>query len=77
MADVYEFHVAGAIGPVLRSALADLSANVPDRQSVLTGTADDPAVIDHVLRRLDACGLVPTEIRISHENRWHIPSDQD
>lgn len=77
MADVYEFHVAGAIGPVLRSALADLATGVTGKQSVLTGTAEDPEVIDDVLRRLDACGLVPTEIRISHENRWHtdLPAD--
>lgn len=77
MADVYEFHVAGAIGPVLRSALADLSADVPDRRSVLSGIADDPGVIDDVLRKLDACGLVPTEIRISHENRWRASSPDD
>lgn len=71
MTDVYEFHVAGSIGPVVRGALGDLSADDLSRESVLTGVAQSPSDLADLLQRLDASGLVPTQIRICPHTRWH------
>lgn len=75
MADVYEFHVVGLLGPVLRGALADLAVDAADRESVLTGTAQEPGDITTLLRQLDDSGIVPTHIRISRTTRWHAAAD--
>src|SRR5664279_3928259 len=40
--DVYEFHIAGTIGPVVRSALPEFSAVLVPRFTVLTGTVPGP-----------------------------------
>jgi len=74
VADIYEFHVAGLIGPVVRSALPELTTGAGDRNSVLSGRADGPDDVDRVLRRLGDAGLTPTHIVISHERRWR-PAD--
>lgn len=71
MADVYEFHITGLIGPVSRGALGELTVDSADRESVLTGIAHGPEELDGVLHRLDEFGLVPTEIRICPRHRWH------
>ena len=73
MAEVYEFHVAGVIGPVVRAALPELSADSQDKLSVLTGTAQSPEAVDDLLRRITDAGLNPTHIVINREGRWHQP----
>jgi hypothetical protein len=73
MAEVYEFHVAGLIGPVVRSALPELTTGAGDRNSVLCGKADGPDDVDRVLRRLGDAGLTPSHIVISSGRRWHAP----
>ena len=70
MADIYEFHVTGLIGPVVRSALPELATGAGDRNSVLSGTATGPDDVDRVLRRLGDAGLTPTHIVISNGRRW-------
>jgi hypothetical protein len=70
VADVYEFHVVGLLGPVLRGALADLSVDTADRESVLTGTADAPGDVAALLGRLTDAGIVTNQIRISPVTRW-------
>jgi len=78
MAEVYEFHVAGVVGPVVRAALPELSADSQDKRSVLTGTAQSPEAVDDLLRRIDDAGLEPTLIVINRETRWQhrtLPPD--
>ena len=71
MAEVYEFHVAGVVGPVIRAALPELSADSQDKRSVLTGTAESPEAVDALLRRIGDAGLDTTHIVINREGRWH------
>ncbi|MET0865484.1 MAG: hypothetical protein ABWZ98_14220 [Nakamurella sp.] len=77
MAEIYEFHVTGLIGPVARSALPELTTGPGDRNSVLSGTASGPDEVDRVLRRLGDAGLTPTHIVITNERRWRSPDLSD
>ena len=70
MAEVYEFHVTGVIGPVIKAALPELSADSQNRRSVLTGTADSPEAVNDLLRRIGDAGLTTTHILINREGRW-------
>jgi hypothetical protein len=70
VAEVYEFHVTGMVGPVVRAALPELSADAQNRVSVLTGTAASPEDVDDLLRRISDAGLKTTHILITRENRW-------
>ena len=70
MAEVYEFHVTGVVGPVVRAALPELSADSQNRVSVLTGTAPSAEAVDDLLRRIGDAGLKPTHILITRESRW-------
>ena len=70
MAEVYEFHVTGVVGPVVRAALPELSADSQNRISVLTGTAASAEAIDDLLRRIGDAGLKTTHILITRESRW-------
>ena len=78
MAEVYEFHVTGVVGPVVRAALPELSADSQSRVSVLTGTAASAEAIDELLRRIGNAGLKTTHILITRESRWQhsaMPAD--
>ncbi len=78
MADVYEFHVAGVIGPVVRAAMPELSADSQGRLSVLTGTAENADAVEDLLRLISDAGLNTTHILITREGRWHataMPGD--
>jgi hypothetical protein len=77
MSDTYEFHVAGLIGPVVRSALPELATGVGSRDSVLSGTADGPEEVDRVLRRLGDAGLTATHIVITSNERWRPAEGKD
>jgi hypothetical protein len=70
VAEIYEFHVAGLIGPVVRSALPELATGAGGKNSVLCGKADGPEEVDRVLRQLGDAGLSPTHIVISNGRRW-------
>ena len=70
MTDVYEFHIAGLISPVVRSALPELVAATESRDTMLTGRVDDPADIDDLLQRLDDHGLIATHMVIGRQTRW-------
>jgi hypothetical protein len=70
MADLYEFRVAGLIGPVIQSALPELTAEPGHRHSVLTGRATTPDAVDCLLRQLQDAGLTESHILISTDKRW-------
>ena len=69
MADIYEFHVAGLIGPVARSALPELITGPGDTNSVLSGQGG-PDDVDDMLQRLGDAGLTTTHIVITANDRW-------
>ena len=71
MAEIYEFHVAGLIGPVVRSALPEFTTGPGGRDSVLSGTANSPDDVDRMLQRLGDAGLTATHIVITSNKRWH------
>ena len=61
----YEFRVAGRLGPVLRSALADLSPSVEQRQTILSGTVADREELCRLLARLRELRLDAVDIRLA------------
>jgi hypothetical protein len=69
--DVYEFRVAGLIGPVLRSALPELVAIAAAPSTTLTGRTSTPDALDDILRRLRNQGLTTTFILITRHDRWN------
>lgn len=71
MAEVYEFHIEGLVGPVVRAALSDLTPHDGAPMSLLSGTADSPAEIDNLLRVLDEHGMCTDRILLSRQDRWH------
>jgi hypothetical protein len=78
VAEVYEFHVTGVVGPVVRAALPELSADSQNLVSVLTGTAASAEAVDDLLRRIGDAGLKTTHILITRESRWQqcaMPDD--
>jgi hypothetical protein len=68
--DAYEFHVTGLLGPVIRSALPELTFCDVPTQSVLTGTVAGPDDVAELLRRLTDHRLIATHIVITQETRW-------
>ena len=67
--EIYEFHVTGLIGPVVRAALPELTADPSARHSVLTGTAAEPPTSRTCSHRLTDHGLVTDHIVIPGR-RW-------
>jgi len=63
--DVYEFHIAGTIGPVVRSALPEFSAVLVPRFTVLTGTVPGPGDLHRLLDALDAHGSPTIDVRLT------------
>ena len=70
MAQMYEFHVTGLIGPVVQAALPELATQPASKHSVLTGTADAPCDVEKLLDRLTDHGLVADHIVIASDTRW-------
>jgi hypothetical protein len=68
--DAYEFHVSGLLGPVIRSALPELTVRDVPTHSVLTGTAEGPDDVADLLNRLADHRLIATHILITQETRW-------
>lgn len=77
MPEMYEFHVAGLIGPVVRAALPELTPHPNARHSVLTGTAPGPSEVQELLHRLTDHGLVTDHIVIARDDRWQDPLPAD
>lgn len=73
----YEFHVQGLIGPVVQSALPELTRCDGPRLTRLYGTAAEPTDIDLLLRRLTDSGLVADHILLSTQSRWVGPGAND
>ena len=72
--DFYEFHVAGLIGPVIRSALPELSISAEPLGTFLTGRVHELVEVDDLLRRLHDQGLITTHIVISEQDYWRTPT---
>lgn len=70
MADIYEFHVTGLIGPVVQSAFPELTSVAGETRTTISGAAAGPTDIDALLRRLDANGLVTHHILLTDRARW-------
>ena len=62
---VYEFHIAGTIGPVVRSALPEFSAVLVPRFTVLTGTVPGPGDLQRLLDALDAHDSPAVDVRLT------------
>jgi hypothetical protein len=69
MADIYEFHVTGLIGPVVRSALPELTSEPDCRRTLLSGSAE-PGEVSRLLEQLRDNGLLLQHVVLSTENRW-------
>jgi len=69
----YEFRVAGSVGPVIRSAMSELTTTAEHRQTVLTGATGEPADINDMLALLGRAGLIPSLIVLSDRQRWIKP----
>ena len=61
---IYEFRVAGEIGPVIRSAVPELIAQPTECSCVLSGSVDEPDDLRRLLDHLAELHLVEAEIRI-------------
>ncbi len=70
MAQMYEFHVTGLIGPVVQAALPELTTQPAPKHSVLTGRANEPRDVDTLLDKLTNHGLVADYIAIASDTRW-------
>ena len=70
MAEMYEFHVTGLIGPVVESALPELTTQAAMEHSVLTGMASEPRDVQELLHKLTDHGLVADHIVIATGTRW-------
>ena len=69
MADIYEFHVTGLIGPVVRSALPELTSERDCRRTLLSGSAE-PGEVTRILEQLRDSGLLLQHVVLRTENRW-------
>jgi hypothetical protein len=69
MADIYEFHVAGLIGPVVRSALPELTSEHDCRSTLLSGSAE-PGEVTRLLEQLRDNGLQLQHVVLSTDHRW-------
>ena len=70
MAEMYEFHVTGLIGPVVEAALPELTTQAAPKHTVLTGTAGEPGDVQELLDKLTDHGLVPDHIVLAAGGRW-------
>jgi hypothetical protein len=75
MADIYEFHVTGLIGPVVRSALPELTSEPDCRRTLLSGSAE-PGEVSRLLEQLRDNGLLLQHVVLSTENRWAATGPQ-
>jgi hypothetical protein len=62
---VYQFTIAGAIGPLTRAALPDMDTRVFARFTVLTGTCNGPDDLHRLLTALDTQGIPLSRVRVA------------
>ena len=67
----------GVIGPVVRAALPELSADSQDQAQRADRHRRSPEAVDDLLRRISDAGLNATHILINREGRWHQPPTVD
>ena len=77
MTDIYEFHVTGLIGPVVRSALPELTSERDCRRTLLSGSAE-PGEVTRILEQLRDSGLLLQHVVLRTERallreviEWH------
>ena len=67
MPELYEFGIAGRIGPLIRSCLPTLTPDAEiDAPTLLTGTARCPEDLHRILDLLDNHGLPAQDIRLRY-----------
>ena len=64
MTEFYEFGVSGAIGPLIRSCVPELTPISESGSTVLSGTVRSSDELQSLLEVLDAHGLSPLDIRL-------------
>ena len=62
---VYEFLIAGTVGPLTRDAIPGFTAVVIPRFTVLTGRCRGPAELQRLLTALEEHGSPATAVRIN------------
>jgi hypothetical protein len=65
MAAIYEFHVAGLVGPVIRSALPEMKAFEKRSGRTMHGTAAERCEIDRLLELIQMLNLTVHRLQIS------------
>ena len=65
----YEFHIAGTIGPVVRSALPEFAVVVEASSTVLTGTCGSHEDLQRLLDTLNAHDVPVLDLRITRSQR--------
>lgn len=65
----YEFHIAGTIGPVVRSALPEFAAVALPSSTVLTGTCGSQEDLQRLLDTLNAHDVPVLDLRITRSQR--------
>ena len=71
MPDVYEFGIAGPVGPIINSCISQATVLAVRQWTVLVGTVSGPDELQGLLDLLDAHGNPALDIRLSSH---HDPS---
>ena len=66
--DVYEFLIAGTVGPLTRAAIPGFDTVVIPRFTILTGRCRGPDELQHLLTALDDNGSPATAVRVNPGN---------
>jgi hypothetical protein len=71
MTPIYEFHVAGRVGSVIRSALPEMHTFEQHAGRTVHGTGE-PQEIDELLTRIESLNLVVQSVHICARSRSRI-----
>ena len=77
MAAIYEFQVAGQIGPVIRSALPEMRTFEESSGRRLRGTATERGDIDRLLELIRTLDLVVQRLHIAARPECSVLGDDD